>query len=61
MPFLEEGWREKQKQRSSRLFGGGGADSLPGEVAALAVSPRSIWKKGLNSTIYSNICRSLGF
>ena len=50
LPFLltiEEGWRPKQRQRSSRLFGGKFIQCL----AALTVWPRSIWKKRMNSTL----------
>ena len=45
---VEEGWRQKQRQRSSPLFEGGGG--FIKFLAALAVLPRSIWKNRINST-----------
>ena len=45
--IIEEGWREKQRQRSSCLFGGPDFNQF---LAALAVLPRSIWKKRMNSS-----------
>ena len=47
---IEEGWREKQRQRSSRLFGG---QNLLKILAPLAVLPRSLWKNEMNSTVSS--------
>ena len=44
-PFHIEGWKQKQRQRSSRLFG---AHYFIQFLAALAVLPQSTWKKRLN-------------
>ena len=47
---IEEGWREKQRQRSSHLFGG---QNLFKFLAALGVFLWSIWKKRSNSSYFS--------
>ena len=47
---IEEGWRAKQRQWLLRLFWG--ADFVQ-FLAAQAVLPRSIWKKGMNSSFSS--------
>ena len=44
---IEEGWRQKQRQRSSPLFG------FVQYFAVLTDLPRSIWKKRLNSSYSS--------
>ena len=50
---VDEGWREKQRKRSSRRFGGGGAEFIQ-FLAALAVLSQSIWQKRFNSTVSFN-------
>ena len=50
MGTIEEGWREKQRQRSLRLFGG---QIFVQFLAALSVLPRSVLKKRLNSSYSS--------
>ena len=47
---IEEGWREKIRQRSSCLFGGQIYSILCRASYSL---PRSIWKNGMNSTFSS--------
>ena len=44
---IEEGWKQKARQRSSHLFGG---KKFIQFIATLAVLTRSIWKKRLIST-----------
>ena len=48
---IEEGWKQKARQRSSHLFGG---QNFVQFLATLAVLSRSIWKKRLNSTVSFN-------
>ena len=48
-PYLEEGYIQKTRQRSLRLFGGRFFQFL----ATLAVLPWSIWKKRSNSSYFS--------
>ena len=48
---IEEGWKQKARQRSSHLFGG---KNFVQFLATLAVLSRSIWKKRLNSTVSFN-------
>ena len=45
---IEEGWRQQQRQRPSRLFWG--QNLFIKFLAALADLPRSIWKKMLNAS-----------
>ena len=45
---IEEGWRQQQRQRPSRLFWG--QNLFIQFLAALADLPRSIWKKMLNAS-----------
>ena len=51
MVAIEEGWRQKQRQRSFRLVLG--AQLFVQFLAALAVLPWFIWKKRSNSAYSS--------